>query len=96
MYAEVSAPIHRRGRTTWSGRLGGKGTTTGGTFDFVVVQYGTIDIVLLLTLLYFLIFGLNSQSTAQCYQQAIHQCGDMGNVKVVNVTRGITGVFLEH
>lgn len=67
---------------------------TDGEFSFVVVQYGTIDIVLLLTLLFFLIFGLNAQSTAQCYQQAIRQCGDKGNVKIVNVTRGITGVSL--
>jgi hypothetical protein len=96
MYARVSAPVQRVGRTAWSGRLGGKGSRLSGEFSFVLEQYGTVDPLLLLIFLFFTVFyqedlGL---AIARCQQQALQQCGDAGNVKVVNATRGITGAAL--
>jgi len=55
---ELSAPpVLTQKRTVWTGWLGSKGPTIMGDFQFLLEQYGTIEPVLLLLVVFLLVFS---------------------------------------
>lgn len=91
VYWEVSPPFGYPGRTVWSGRLG----RTGPEYNFVLEQYGTIEVT---TLLLALVFWVGhpvdaALQTWLCHRRATEQCGE-GNIKLCEFNHAITGSTL--
>src|SRR5829696_5139669 len=53
---ELSAPVRSQEGTVWTGRLDSKGPTIMGGVEFLLEQYGTMEPVLLLLVVYLLVF----------------------------------------
>jgi hypothetical protein len=88
VYGEISSPIESAGRLIWAGSLRGAGIGQRGEFTFVLEREGSIEIYVLLVVLFRLVFAELSLDMAwqRCWQQAVRQCGE-GNVKVFNLNQ---------
>jgi hypothetical protein len=53
---ELSAPVRSQEGTVWTGRVDSKGPTIMGGFEFLLEQYGKMEPVLLLLVVYLLVF----------------------------------------
>jgi hypothetical protein len=95
LYGEISPPIERGGRLIWAGALEGAAGGVRGEFDFMLEQFGSLEVALLLALLFRLVFAEVSVAIAweRCQQQAVRQCGE-GNIKSVNVNKHLGTVNL--
>jgi hypothetical protein len=95
LYGQIGPPIESPGRLQWSGRLRGELERGGGSFDFLLEQFGSWEVSLLIMLLFYLLFQDPRMDAAweRCKQQAIEQCGE-GNIKVSNFNKGMTGATL--
>jgi hypothetical protein len=108
--AQVSAPLQGPEKTVWTGRLVSKEGAVPGQFDFLLEQYGTIDPLLLLLVLFFLRFY---ESEGKRYNAGAartspndplleyERCYRLalrlcgeGNIKSLNATTGLTGTTL--
>jgi hypothetical protein len=99
VYGEISSPIESAGRLIWAGALRGAGIGQrgefSGEFTFVLEREGSIEIYVLLVVLFRLVFAELSLDMAwqRCLQQAVRQCGE-GNVKVFNLSQRLGGLNL--
>jgi hypothetical protein len=86
-YWEVSPPFRYLGRTSWSGKLGAGEPE----YHFVLEQYGTIEVALLLVPLILLVGYLHTDVQGWlCHRRALQQCGE-GNIKICQFNHAITG-----
>jgi len=91
VYWEVSPSLRYHARTLWSGKLGAGEPE----YDFVLEQYGTIEVTLLLIALTFLVVYPIHISLQHwlCHRTAVQQCGE-GNIKTCQLNNAITGLSL--
>jgi hypothetical protein len=94
LWGRIESTVEMPGRTVWTGDLGGKAWHAGGTFNFVIEQYGTTEIVLLLLLLFLVVFSQQEGAAeADCYRRAAEVCGE-GRIRSVSVVKRLTGTTL--
>jgi hypothetical protein len=95
LVGEVSSSVESAGRFVWTGTFAGRLREGRGSFDFVLEQFGSIEVYFLLMLLFYLVFldQRVSEVWQQCYGLAVQQCGE-GNIKSLRVTRRVSGVEL--
>jgi len=95
LLGRIESTVEMPGRTVWTGNFGGKAWNAGGTFKFVIEQYGSMEVVLLLCLLFLVVFSTKEgeRAEADCYRSAAEVCGE-GNIKSVSVAKRLTGTTL--